>query len=408
MASAASMLASRREVGFGKTYEALAVVSHLCAHAAGRRNSFERALVLCKPAQVLFSWEEETSSTRAGRGFPRYLPAKHRPTLFGNEVRCIDNRATARELRHAGVRGQRVDSRVIGFRLASTSLTRNYSRRKSGKPPPSSQDLAHSLGRRGRGRGASLRARQQTDAVYSRPMAISRTMTQPSLGFDRDPPRSPPRRRSSCSPARTREPAGPREVDPAELGKSEAGLQNFVQGARPVLRNQERSPSDPLRQQQVGLLQRLRDDDALNSGASDRGLQALLRRFLIRNTKKQNERRYFSRRARTSPGFENGEIFAELDENLQHRVRRSPLIPFEGGNPALFYLELRELIQEVTERARDGETTRTFIPTDLRQGLSSYRQIATSDLLNRDLESAGRLRRAQSIAGTRTASCTRK
>lgn len=83
--------------------------------------------------------------------------------------------------------------------------------------------------------------------------------------------------------------------------------------------------------------------------------------------------------------------FRKLDENLQQRVRRSPLIPFEGEH-TLFYLELRELIQEVTERARDGETKRTFIPTDLRQGLSSYRQIAASDLLNRDLESAACLR----------------
>ena len=99
------------EVGFGKTYEALAVLSHLCAHARRRRRTFERALVLCKPALVR-KWEEETSSTRAGRGFPRYLPAKHPAReLFGHEVRCIDKRATARDLRHAGVRGQRVDGR---------------------------------------------------------------------------------------------------------------------------------------------------------------------------------------------------------------------------------------------------------------------------------------------------------
>ncbi|MEZ6051290.1 MAG: hypothetical protein R3C02_07890 [Planctomycetaceae bacterium] len=31
------------EVGFGKTYEALAVVSHLCAHAKRRRKSVRRA-----------------------------------------------------------------------------------------------------------------------------------------------------------------------------------------------------------------------------------------------------------------------------------------------------------------------------------------------------------------------------
>src|SRR5207253_609046 len=43
-------------------------------------------------------------------------------------------------------------------------------------------------------------------------------------------------------------------------------------------------------------------------------------------------------------------------------------------------------------QAREGVDHRTFISTDLRQGLSSYPQIAASALLRRDLESAGRLR----------------
>jgi ERCC4-related helicase len=145
-----------------------------------------------------------------------------------------------------------------------------------------------------------------------------------------------------------------------------------------------------LRQQQVALLQRLRDGNALALGEANRGLQNLLRRYLLRNTKRQNERRYFLVERRTE-GFECGE-FRKLDDDLQDRVRRSPLIPFEGEH-ALFYLELRQLIEEVTEEARVGEGTRTFIPTDLRQGLSSYRQISASQLLGRDLDSARRLRR---------------
>lgn len=40
---------------------------------------------------------------------------------------------------------------------------------------------------------------------------------------------------------------------------------------------------------------------------------------------------------RGADGFESGE-FRKLDENLQHRVTRSPLIPFEGEH-TLFYLE---------------------------------------------------------------------
>jgi SNF2 family DNA or RNA helicase len=374
------------EVGFGKTYEALAVVSHLCAHARRRRRSFERALVLCKPALVR-KWEEETSSTRAGRGFPRYLPAKHAAReLFGHEVRCIDNRATARELRHSGVRGQRVDGRhqvppglyIVNEKLlqeekrqASTLLRQIWRTRWDVVVVDEAHHYAHG----------------------NRPMRLFapdgdlRNYDQPSLDFDK-----------IIALTATPFELTPHELvnllalvkaDRAVLDTIEAGLQNFAQALDRFFELRERTPADPLRQQQVTLLQRLRDDDALNSDAADRGLQALLRRFLIRNTKKQNERRYFLVE-RGANGFESGE-FRKLDENLQQRVKRSPLIPFEGEH-TLFYLELRELIQEVTERARDGETTRTFIPTDLRQGLSSYRQIAASELLNRNLESASRLR----------------
>src|SRR5205823_6685871 len=68
-----------------------------------------------RPA-VVRQWEEETSATRTGRGFPRYLPAKHPARdLFvkndTNKVRCIANRAAAHQLRDDGVRGQRVDGR---------------------------------------------------------------------------------------------------------------------------------------------------------------------------------------------------------------------------------------------------------------------------------------------------------
>jgi hypothetical protein len=78
-------------------------------------------------------------------------------------------------------------------------------------------------------------------------------------------------------------------------------------------------------------------------------------------------------------------------DDLHQRVRASPLLPFDGPD-ALFYLELRELIQETVDAARDGTDRRTFITTDLRQGLSSYPQVAASKLLQRPLESARRLK----------------
>lgn len=374
------------EVGFGKTYEALAVVSHLCAHAKRRRNSVQRVLVLCKHALVR-KWEEETSSTRAGRGFPRYLPETHPAReLFGHQVRCIDNRATARELRHAGVRGKRVDGRhqvPPGLYVVNEKLLQDEKRQSSTLLRQIwgthwdvvVVDEAHHY------------ARGNRPYLLFAPDGDIRNYTQQCLDFDR-------------IIALT---ATPFELTPHEmvnllalvradqivLETIEAGLKNFVRALDRFFELRDRTPDDPLRQHQVTLLQRLRDEDSLNGGATNRGLQTLLRRFLIRNTKSQNERRYFLVE-RGTDGFDPSE-FHKLDENLQQRVTRSPLVPFEGEH-TLFYLELREVIQDVTERATDGETKRTFIPTDLRQGLSSYPQIAAAELLKRDLDSARRLR----------------
>ena len=375
------------EVGFGKTYEALAIVSHLCEHAKQRRQSVQRVLVLCKPALVR-KWEEETSSARADRGFPRrYLSEPHPACqLFGHQVRCIDNRATARELRQKGVRGQRVDGHhqvPPGLYIVNEKLLQEDKRQAS--------TLLRQIW--GTHWDAVIVDEAHHYARGNRPMFLIapdgniRNYAQTSLDFDR-------------IIALT---ATPFELTPQELVNLlalvradrdvlktiEAGLKNFVRALDRFFDLRDRTSDDPLRQHQVSLLARLRDEDSLNSGATDRGLQALLRRFLIRNTKSQTERRYFLVE-RGDEGFESRE-FHKLDEDLQQRLLKSSLVPFEGEH-TLYYLELRELIQEVTDRAADGDTKRTFIPTDLRQGLSSYRQIAASDLLNRDLDSARRLR----------------
>lgn len=370
------------EVGFGKTYEALALLSHLCALARKQRKPFERALVLCKPSLVR-KWEEETSSTRAGRGFPRYLRENHPAReLFGHEVRCIDNRATARELRHSGVRGQRVAGRQQvppGLYIVNEKLLQEEKRRESTllRQIWRTQwnvvivDEAHHY------------ARGNRPMLLFAPDGDLRNYAQPALHFDR-----------IIALTATPFELTPHEMvnllaliraDKAVLDTIEDGLQNFVRALDRFFELRNRSPTDPLRNQQVALLQHLRDEDALNSGGSNRGLQTLMRRYLVRNTKRQNERRYFLVE-RGDGGFDYGE-FRKLDDDLKHRVQQSPLIPFEGEH-ALFYLELRELIQEVGERARSGDGFRTFIPTDLRQGLSSYPQIATAALLTRDLESA--------------------
>jgi hypothetical protein len=56
-------------------------------------------------------------------------------------------------------------------------------------------------------------------------------------------------------------------------------------------------------------------------------------------------------------------------------------------------LELRELIDADLDRRREGDKSRTFIPMELSQGLSSYRQIAGAKLLQHDrIEHATRLK----------------
>jgi hypothetical protein len=78
--------------------------------------------------------------------------------------------------------------------------------------------------------------------------------------------------------------------------------------------------------------------------------------------------------------------FQKLDDP-HGPLKGAALLPFEGLD-ALYYLELRALIDEKNERARAGEDQRTFVTMDLRQGLSSYPQLSQSHILNGDFESA--------------------
>ncbi len=375
------------EVGFGKTYEALAVVSQLCAYARQAHRPFERALVLCKPALVS-KWEEETSADRPGRGFPRYLSDNHpaRDLFFGNKVRRIDSRATARALRRAGVRGQIVDGRhqvPPGVYIVNERLLQEETRQSSTLLRQLWRtywdvvivDEAHHYARGNRpvrlfAPDGDIRNYEQDSLNFGAILALTAT-----------PFELAPREMVNLL-ALIKTDVGVRDV-------IELGLQSFVRALDRFFELRERSPTDPLRQQQVALLEHLRDHDALNSGASGQGLQPLLRRFLIRNIKKENERRYYLVE-RSNSAVASAE-FRKLDDNLHELIQRSPLIPFDGEH-ALFYLELRDLLQDVTERARDNQTSRTFIATHLRQGLSSYRQIATSPLLDRNLDSAIRFK----------------
>ncbi|KAB2945264.1 MAG: DEAD/DEAH box helicase family protein (plasmid) [Candidatus Methanoperedens sp.] len=108
------------------------------------------------------------------------------------------------------------------------------------------------------------------------------------------------------------------------------------------------------------------------------GLEALMKKYMIRNVKESFSREYsFVNRKLNSEGWD----FKKFDkfDNIKQICKNNPLIPFESHH-ALYYLELRELIQEASEISKDNEK-RSFITMDLCQGLSSYPQIMKSSIL---------------------------
>ena len=134
-------------------------------------------------------------------------------------------------------------------------------------------------------------------------------------------------------------------------------------------------------------LKRLRDEDALGNDQTGIGLQALL-------TQVHHPKHEVAARAEVLPrqqgrhGYEN-RPFEKLDD-FHTELAESPLLPFEGADP-LFYLELREVIEETIQEAREGTDHRTFITTDFGKDCHPIRR-SRSRPLDRDLESAKRLK----------------
>jgi SNF2 family DNA or RNA helicase len=377
------------EVGFGKTYEALAVMALLHDHARGTKSEFGHVLVLCK-SSLLQKWLEEVSSARANRGFPQYLQGPYwqtHPIHLLDHVRVVKHRLSADELRSGGLRGFRRDGRnqvPAGLYIVNQDLMSEKAR--ATRRPLLTQlwntqwdliivDEAHHYARWNRparifAPDGNLRNYNQgiADGNFRHILALTATPFE-------------------LTPQEMVNLLAIVRADPSELEDIEKGLEVYVKHLDRFFALRQRSPEDPLRAGAVQHLRQLRDVDALGTGSEREGLQELLRRYVIRNTKSQNERRYFL--VNKDGNSYRQDQFDKLDD-LHECVRRAPLLPFDGPD-ALFYLELRELIQETVEQAQEGVDRRTFITTDLRQGLSSYPQIAASALLKRNLESAKRI-----------------
>lgn len=371
------------EVGFGKTYEALSVMALLCEHARAARKSFERVLILCKPA-LLEKWREELSQVRPDKGFPQYLtgePWPHSHPVFGliDVPHIVSHRQSADEYRSIrdGGKLQAPHGLYIVNQRVLSEANRN-SRFFLRRLYETEWDLvivdeAHHYARWTQ--PAYIFAPNGNMFDYDQGLSFQKILALTATPFE-------------LTAQEMVQLLALIQADPDDLEAIKAGLDLYVQQLDGFFGLRERSVSDPLRQEAVRKLKQLRDNDALGQGAQNVGLQALLRRYLIRNTKSQNERRYFF--VNRAAGKFEMQPFAKFDD-LRRVVKGAPLLPFDGPD-ALFYLQLRELIDETDEMARDGNGHRTFVTMDLRQGLSSYPQLASSKLLMHDLASAKRLK----------------
>jgi SNF2-related domain/Helicase conserved C-terminal domain len=389
------------EVGFGKTYEALAVLTLLREHARRSGKPMERVLVLCKPSLVK-KWSEEISTARADdeAGFPQHLRAPQwiDTCSFFDDAHVIDRRYVADGLRSRGMRGTIVDGTVqarAGLYVVNHDLLGAAAREDR---PLLRQlyrtrwdliivDEAHHYAKGNR----PVRLFAPDKELRNYEQGIGDGQFRWILALTATPFELRPHEIVSLL-ALVRAKA-------SDLELADQALTAYVRRLDQFFDHRQRSPSDELRRDDVAALKKLRLTDATGAGASI-GLERLLGQYVIRNTKSQQERKYFfvnkiityEDQAKASEWHYEAQEFKKL-EDLRSRVAASPLIPFDGAD-ALFYLQLRRVIQDTVDEAREREDAhQTFITTDLRQGLSSYPQIASSKLLNREMESAKRLRR---------------
>jgi hypothetical protein len=376
------------EVGCGKTYEALALLALLWHHYE-TTNPIRRVLILCK-SSLLRKWHEELTANETG-------PAKHglRPYLIGNRWRdfielfidqmvVIDNLNRIRRMwrgedeRH--LRGKRTEGKIQvpqGLYLVNNRLLYESMRDKCrllGYLHRADWDLvivdeAHHYGKGGKcdsifaTRYEGLGRGKQPDFGAVGTLSYRHILLLTATPFELEPGEM----LNLLRIAR----AGKVDLERLShlLGQYQRGLNKFYDlRALP--------PQNPRRRAVVEHLRGLRQ-----GGNGEAGLEALMRRYVVRNRKEGTERQY-ALVNQSGPRWEKQPF--DKFEDLKSLVAHSPLIPFSGPD-ALFYLELRTLIQEIIEdRSADEGARRTFVAMDLQQGLSSYPQLLPQLLTSDD------------------------
>ncbi|HVO77378.1 MAG TPA: helicase-related protein, partial [Methanomassiliicoccales archaeon] len=353
-------------------------------HARQAHKSFERVLILCK-SSLLKKWQEELSRAREkGQGFLQYLTDEYWPKTHPFRrllpPQIISRRASADDRRAMRDDGRLQAQHGIYIVNPEVLTERNRIHRPFLKRLYATfwdliiVDEAHHYARWTK--PAYIFAPDGDMTNYDQGVRFRKILALTATPFELDP------REMVQLLALVR-------ADKGDLETLKKGLDLYVQGLEQFFSLRRWSETDPQRQAAVSRLRKLRVEDALDVGSRAAGLESILRRYLIRNTKQQNERRYFL--VNKIDGKYESRQFDKL-EDLRQLLAKSPLLPFDGPD-ALFYLELRELIAQTSEQAREHPDTRTFITMELRQGLSSYPQVETSKPLRGDLESAHRLKK---------------
>ncbi len=387
------------EVGCGKTYEALALLALLWHHYRRTKKPIRRVLIVCK-SSLLRKWHDELTANETQpdgtkHGIRPYL-TDNRWQLFTKQF--IDNLYTIENLRRAErlwqgidadpLRGVREDRKIQvpnGLYLINQQLLYDSKRGRSkllGYLYRTNWDLVIVDETHHYGKG------NKCDSIFARRCKGLGRGGQPDFGIE-----------GTLSYRHILLlTATPFELDPNEMlnllriVRAEEGdleqlsnlLKQYQQGLNTFYGLRTLPPTNERRRKIVEHLHRLR----VGQNGKD-GLETLLRRYLVRNLKETTQREY-ALVNQDSSGWQK-HLFDKFDD-LKSLSSKLPLISFTGPD-ALFYLELRTLIQEVIEqRQADDNARSTFVAMDLQQGLSSYPQLLASSLLKHKSERTQYLR----------------
>lgn len=378
------------EVGCGKTYEALGIAALLWAHHQRVGTPVRRILVLADGA-LMNKWFNEiearsdTSAKGPKRGFTQYVSGAEWEgfrSLLGNvvklETRSDGNESAVVEAHKRQVRPDRI------YLTKQSLLSRN-----------GSADASRYL--------RDLRNTDWDLIIVDEAHNYTGLHTQRSKIFFED---GTPESRSEGLTGRyvlaltatpfqlvTRELLNLLRVvhaDEDDLTALDDGLRRYEKGLESFYGRRHLPPADAGRCRAVDALRRLRLEDASDgTRPGTPGLEALLRRYVIRNVKSPGTREY--RMSEELDGKVRGRSFQKLDD-VRSLVKASALLPLKGAD-AWVYMQVRDLIDDARALAKSDEArTPTFVAGDLRQCLSSYEQLGASSLLmKKGLPRAGEL-----------------